>query len=305
LGRRHFGEAETRPLPALQVPVSSGDDHMKFHTFAAAACALALGSIGVAAAQSETDRLWPTFDVAIGSYQVSADDEIRVEGTIERLGQDVDLSSDFGLPDRKSVFGGNFHWAFADKHSLGFSTYTLKRDQTRSIERVIEIGDTTFPIGASASLEFKQTFIEATYDYWFLRQEQFGLGGSVGLVYLSLDAEASASIQVGSAGQTISDRASASTDLPVPMIGLVTKGSPWPWLVLRAEARYLPSVTIDKYSGEAASYAVGADFYVWGPLAVGAAYRGTYYKADVEDSGWNGSIDVSNSGGELYLRASF
>jgi hypothetical protein len=278
---------------------------MNLRSIFAAACVLALGAARVASAQSETDHLWPTFDVAVGSYQVSADDQIRIEGTIERLGHEVDLGRDFGLPDRKSVFGGAFHWAFADKHSVGVSTYTLKRDQTRSIEGVIEIGDTTFPIGASATLEFQQTTIEATYDYWFLRQEKFGLGGSFGLVYLSLDAEARASIQVGSAGQSIEDSSSASTDLPVPMIGLVTKGSPWPWLVLHAGARYLPSVTIDQYSGEAASYLIGADFYVWGPLAVGVAYSGTYYKADVDDSNWNGSIDVSNSGAQVYLRAGF
>jgi hypothetical protein len=243
--------------------------------------------------------------VAVGSYQISSSDEIRVEGTIERIGREIDLDREFGLPDRKSVLGGSFKWAFADKHSLGLATYSLKREASRSINREVEIGDTVFPVGASASLEFKQTFIEATYDYWFLRQDNFGLGASFGLVYLSLDAKASASIQIGSGGQSISDRASASTDLPVPMIGMVVKGSPLPWLVLHAGARYLPSVTIDKYSGEAASYAIGADFYVWGPLAVGAAYSGTFYKADVDDSNWNGSIDIANDGAHVFLRASF
>ena len=91
-------------------------------------------------------------------------------------------------------------------------------------------------------------------------------------------------------------RESASTDLPVPMIGVVAKGSPWPWLVLHGGLRYLPSVTIDQYSGDAASYAVGADFYVWGPLAIGAAYTGTYFNAEIDDSNWNGSVDLANDG---------
>ena len=278
---------------------------MKIRTLVATTWILALGFAGAASAQTETNHLWPTFAVAVGSYQVSSSDEIRIEGTIDRLGQEVDLGQEFGLGDRESVFGGNFQWAFADKHSLGLATYALKRDASRSIERDIEIGDVVFPVGASASIEFKQTFIEATYDYWFLRRENFGVGASFGLVYLSLDAKAQASYRFGNSGQTTTVQESASTDLPVPMIGMVAKGSPWPWLVLHGGLRYLPSVTVDKYSGEAASYAVGADFYVWGPLAIGAAYSGTIYKADVDDSGWNGSVDLAYEGAEIYLRAGF
>lgn len=271
----------------------------------AATSFLALGFAGAVAAQTENNRLWPTIDVAVGSYQVDSSDEIRVNGSIERLGREIDLGRDFGLPDRKSVFGGGFNWAFADKHSVGLSTYSIKRDASRSINRDIEIGGVVFPVGASASVDFKSTTIEATYDYWFVRHEKVGFGGSFGLVYLSLDAKAEASYRFGSSGQTTTRRESASTDLPVPMIGVVAKGSPWPWLVLRGGVRYLPSVTVDQYSGEAASYSVGADFYVWGPMAIGVAYSGTYYKADIDDSSWHGSIDLANEGTQVYLRASF
>lgn len=278
---------------------------MKMRTLVAATSLLALGLAGAASAQTETNHLWPTFDVAVGSYQVSSSDKIEVNGSIERFGRQIDLDEEFGLGDRASVFGGGFQWAFADRHSIGLNTYTIKRDASRSINRDIELGGIVFPVGADASVEFKQTTIEATYDYWFVRHENFGFGGSFGLVYLSLDAKAEASYRFGNSGQTTTVRESASTDLPVPMIGVVVKGSPWPWLVLHGGLRYLPSVTVDQYSGEAASYAIGADFYVWGPLAIGAAYTGTYYKADIDDSSWNGSIDVANDGFQLYLRAGF
>ena len=278
---------------------------MKMRTLVTVICVLALGFAGVASAQTEKNHLWPTFDVSIGSYQIGSSDKIRVDGSIERLGREINLGQDFGLPDRKSVLGGSFNWAFADKHSIGLSTWGLKRDIRRSITRDVELGGVTFPVGASASVEFKQTFIEATYDYWFVRHENLGFGGSFGLVYLSLDAKAQATYTFGNTGQTTTVRESASTGLPVPMIGAVVKGSPWPWLVLHGALRYLPSVTIDKYSGEAASYSIGADFYVYGPLAIGAAYTGTYYKADIDDSSWHGSIDIANDGGMLYLRAGF
>lgn len=278
---------------------------MKLCRFAAAFSVLALACAGSVAAQSETSRLWPTFSIAAGSYQLSSDDKLQVEGSIERLGRDINLSQDFGLPERKSLLAGNFEWNFADRHSVGVSTYSLKRSASRSIDRDIEIGGIEFPIGADASLEFKETTIEATYEYWFVRKEKLGFGGSFGLVYLSLDATAEASYRFGNSGQLTAVTESASTDLPVPMVGFVVKGSPRDWLVLRAGLRYLPSVTVDKWSGKAASYGVGADFYVYGPIAIGVAYTGTLYQADVDDSSWSGSVDLAKEGANLYLRASF
>jgi hypothetical protein len=278
---------------------------MNMHKPLATIFLLTVGVAGAASAQTPTNHLWPTFSATAGSYQVSSTDRIEVNGAIERLGREVNLGADFGLPERKSVFGGRFEWAFAEKHSIGLSTFTLKRDASRSINRDIEIGGIVFPIGATASVDFKSTLIEANYDYWFVRQDKLGFGASVGLVYLSLDAKTEASYRFGNSGQTTTVRESASTDLPVPMIGVVAKGSPWHWLVLHGGVRYLPSVTVDKYSGEAGSYSVGADFYVWGPLAIGAAYSGTVFKADIDDSGWNGSIDLALEGAQVYLRATF
>ena len=222
---------------------------MKMRTLVAASCLLALGFAGVASAQTRTNHLWPTFDVAVGSYQVSSSDKIQVDGSIERLGREINLNQDFGLPDRKSVFGGSFS---------GPSPRSTRSDSTPMRSSAAPAAPSTrhrdrrhnFPVGASASVDFKQTTIEATYDYWFVRHEKLGFGGSFGLVYLSLDAKAEASYRFGNQGQTTTARESASTDLPVPMIGVVVKGSPWPWLVLHGGIRYLPSVTVDQYSGE-------------------------------------------------------
>ena len=278
---------------------------MKIRTLAAATC-----SSPSASPAPPRRRARPTTSGRPSTWRSAATRSRRAtrSGSTARssvLGREIDLDRDFGLGDRGSVLGGSFDWAFAEKHSIGLSTYAIKRDASRSIDRSIDIGGVTFPIGADASIEFKQSTIEATYDYWFVRHENLGFGGSFGLVYLSLDAKAEASYRFGNSGQTFTVRESASTDLPVPMIGVVAKGSPWPWLVLHGGLRYLPSVTVDQYSGEAASYAIGADFYVWGPLAIGAAYTGTYYKADIDDSNWNGSVDIANDGFNLYLRASF
>ena len=68
---------------------------MKIRTLVTAALALALGFAAVASAQTETNHLWPTFDVAVGSYQVTSSDKIRVvEVTRARI---VDAQNNFKL----------------------------------------------------------------------------------------------------------------------------------------------------------------------------------------------------------------
>lgn len=266
---------------------------------------LVLAAGGSAPAAAETDYLWPRFAIDAGAYEISTTDEVRIDGELGLGGQAIDLSADIGLPDSETLLSAKLDWAFADHHSLEFAYYSLDRSGSRSTSREIEIGGIRFPVGASASIDFKNTSLEAAYTYWFMRRDSFGLGGTLGLVYLSLDAEASATFQFGGGGGTLSEQASANTDLPVPMIGVAVKGRPWERLVLYGRARFLPSVTVGEYSGEAGSFSVGANFYVWGPLALGASYDGAYYNADVDKSSWSGSVDLAVEGWRLYLRAAF
>jgi len=267
---------------------------------------LALAAAGTSpAAAEETNHLWPRFAIDAGAYQISTTDKIRVQGTVDVLGREIDLSEDIGLPDTETLLSAKLDWAFAERHSIEIGYWSLERSGSRSIRRDIEIGDYVFPVGAEAELEFDTTTIGAAYTYWFLRRETLGVGGTFGLVYLGLDTRASASVELGGQGGSVSRDASASTDLPVPMIGLAVKGSPWHRLVLYGKASILPSVTVGDYSGAAGVYSFGADFYVWGPLALGASFDGSYYDADVENRDWNGSVDLASNGFRFYLRAAF
>ena len=259
----------------------------------------------LAQAQSDTDYLWPTFAVTAGGFRVTTDDEIRIDGTIGQDNASFDLSADLGLPEAETVFAAGFDWGVAEKHSLGVRYFALKREGSRSLSRDIQIGDTIFPVGATVSGRVDEDTIEADYTYWFVRKEKFGFGGSLGLVYLAVDAEASATFQLGGGGISVTRRNSADTELPVPMIGLAVKGSPLNRLVLRAHAMVLPSVTIGDVSGSAATYSVGAEYYLVGPLALGASYDGVFYDVDVDSSHWDGSVNLSSEGFRAYLRVAF
>lgn len=258
------------------------------------------------AAHAEGNHLWPRFAVSAGAYEVSSDNEIRLDGTLDAVaGGGIDFARDFGLPDSESVLALELDWAFANRHSVDIAYGTVQRGGSRSLSRQIEIGGIVFPIAASASADFDTTTIEAAYTYWFVRKDGLGVGGSFGLVDLAVDTELSASAQLAGSGGTVSKRVTASTDLPVPMIGIEVKGSPLHRLVLYGNGRFLPSVTVGDYDGRAGVYSVGGEFYLVGPVALGLSWDGSYYEADVDKSGWHGSLDLVSDGVRAYLRLGF
>jgi hypothetical protein len=265
----------------------------------------ALVLAGSLPAGAETDYLWPRFSLAGGSYLASTESTIRVDASTTVAGTEIELERELGLSDDPSLASFGLDWGFAERHSLGFRYYAYDRDGSRSIGRVFTIDDVTFPVGARLDATFDLTSIEAVYDYWFVRRDAFGFAGSFGLVYLSLDASMTGTAVFGPSGATETRQVSADTDLPVPMIGLAVKGSPWKRLVLYADGRYLPTVEIEDIDGEAASYSVGADLYLLGPFAIGVSYDGTFYKVDLDRTSWRGSVDLTTEGWNGYVRLSF
>jgi hypothetical protein len=271
----------------------------------AASAALILGLLGTDALGAQTGTLWPRFAISAGAFDSSTQDEIGIEGEIGAAGDAVDVAAKIGLPKSKTALSAELDWAFADRHSLELRYYSLERQGSRRLIDEVEIGGRVFPIGADGTVSLTTTSLEAGYTYWFVRRERFGFGGTIGLVELSVDAAASATAAIPGTSVTVTESASAATDLPVPMIGLAVKGQPWHRVVLYARGRFLPAVEFGRYDGEAGSFSVGTNVYLTRWFALGASYDGTYYRADVDDPEWRGSVDLETQGFRLYLRAAF
>lgn len=269
------------------------------------ALAFALVLAGALPACAETDYLWPKFSLTGGSYWVDTEATVRIDASTEAAGTEVQLEGELGLPESTSLASFGLDWGFADRHSLSFRYYSYDREGSRTISRNVTVGDVTFPVGARLDVASDTTSIEAIYNYWFVRHDNLGLGGSFGLVYLSFDATATGTAVFGPSGATETRQASGNTDLPVPMIGLAFKANPWHRLVFHADGRYLPTVQIGDIEGEAASYSLGADLYVAGPFALGASYDGHFYKVDLDQPEWRGSADLTTEGWQGYVRLSF
>jgi hypothetical protein len=276
---------------------------MSRRTIVTVVCAAGLVVAGPVVAQE--NHLWPSLSLSAGAYEITTDDKISIGASTNLAGTEIDLDADLGLGDSDTLATFGLDWGFAAKHSLAFRYYSWDRGGAREIGRVLQIGDVEFPIGARLDANFDLTTIEAVYSYWFMRRDDLGVGASLGLVYLGLEASATGTARFGP-GQTVETRSvSEETEVPVPMIGLSVKGSPTGRLVLYGEARYLPEFQIGDIQGEAAEYSIGAEYYLFGPVALGLNYGGTVYQVDLEGEDWRGSVDLTSDGLRAYLRASF
>jgi hypothetical protein len=255
-------------------------------------------------AHAQNSMLWPTWSFDVGAYDLTTDQKMRIDGHTNRTGTDIDWSKEL-VPDSQTIFTLDGQWSFADRHTVGLRYQENKEEGTRSLSRQITIGDTVYPIGARVDASSKVTEIDANYTYWWVKHEAYGFGPSFGLIWLQLDVHASATVQAGNAGQTVSRSASANTDVPVPMLGVEVKGTPVRRLILFADGRWLPSVTIGDYTGEASTYSLGARYFIWGPLALGLSYDATAYRVDLDKSSWKGTMRLNEDGWRLFLHAAF
>jgi hypothetical protein len=271
---------------------------------------LSLCAVSVLAVQSrqasaqQRDILWPTFGLDLGAYQLTTDQKMRVDGTGNRPGTEVDWSREL-LPDSETLWTVDGEWLFADRHSVSLRYQHSSRDASRSISRQISIGDTVFPVGARVSAETSVTTYDSAYTYWWVKNSSFGLGPSLGLIYAQFEAKASASVQAGGTGQAVERSRSVSTDLPVPMVGFAMKGTPIDRLVLYGEGLYLPSVTIGDYTGQASTYGVGAEYFLYGPWALGLSYDATAYSVKLDKNDWQGKLRMNSDGWRLFVHAGF
>jgi hypothetical protein len=270
---------------------------------AAAIFALALGLPfgGTAVAQDSDYRLFDRWSFVVGGYFESSDTDLRIDGTTARLGSAIDFEGELGLDSSDSLFRARVEFLPGTRHQFNFGYYALDRDASRVLSRDVEFGGQVFPISAEVSAFADLEVIEGSYTYWFLRKERYGFGGSLGLVYLGIDA--GLAVTAGSVGAGVED--SESTDLPVPVLGLAYKVGLLEQLSLHAYADFLPSVDVGDAEGSLTNVTAALEYRPFEHAGFGASYNLLDIDVDVDKGGFRGAVDYSIEGYQLYLRFGF
>jgi hypothetical protein len=256
------------------------------------ACVLALLA---GAATAHADVINDKFDVSLGIFLLDTSTHLRVDGT-DRLGTSINLEHDLGFSSKNS-FRFDGYWRFATRHKIRLEYFENSRSASHTIDREIDIGDTTFPVDTSLYAQFKTVTIEGAYEYAFLRSDKYELAGSLGIhdMYFKLNASA--------VGNTINTSASAKADVngPLPVIGLHWLWQFTPEWNLDVLAEFF-GLKVNPYDGTLQNYNVSVAWVPSKHWGAGLGWNEFIFHAGVDGNSFNGNLSWRYGGLRAFVK---
>lgn len=243
------------------------------------------------------------WQLALGTFINASELEIRLDGQAGDQGTTVDWGDTFGDED-VSRFRFDGLWRFSGKHRLRMLYTDYSRGRTETLQEDIEWGGETLPVNASATAEFGFEIIELAYEYAFLRSDNYEVAAGIGLHYTTFDASITATVTSPGGGGSTTLGGPASVDAPLPVIGAHGIWRVGGDFYLDAHAQFF-ALSIDEYDGSIMNYRAAL---IWQPMkAFGLGVGYDYFKIDVDVDAdrFNGSMDWTYSGPQVFVNFTF
>jgi hypothetical protein len=217
----------------------------------------------------------------------------------------IDLS---GLsPNHKFTFHGEGSWNFAGRSFLDFGAASIATNKTASISQNIDFGGVIYTAGAQVTADSLARTFYAGYRYGFIKNPDFQLGLSLGLSYITLREQLSASAGVTLPGGTPvggTVTKEAEINLPVPILGLEAEAKIVDGVSLGARVRAM-GATISPYSGNVIDATAHADWYIIPNFGVGAGYQWSRFDVKKTQDTKTLSFKFHYDGPRVYAIVSF
>jgi hypothetical protein len=243
---------------------------------------IACGALGVAHADDERNPLESKFTFEAGYFFLSTDMRVRVDGeTTEEVGSDVNFDDTFGIGDFDR-FRAEGTWRIAPRHLIHAMYFQNNRTATRSLEREVNFQDEVYPVGATVHASSDLTIAQLSYEYAFVRKPTWELAGSAGLHYvdISLGLDATISAQGNQASRQA--RGDASTQAPLPVLGLRGLWRLGDNFYATAQVQYF-YIELDPYSGSLIDLKATIVWQASDHVGVGIGYNDFGFRFDITD----------------------
>ena len=213
-----------------------------------------------------------------------------------RPGDEVEVESVLGVPDRDTTLQADLIMRFAFYHRLELSYFDFGRRSTTVLDRDLTIGDEVFLAGTEVDTSQDTRTLQFVYGYSLWRDAQKELGVSAGLHYTSSELMMFA--------EETSQRVRVETDVPLPTIGAfagVTLANRWS---VQGEARAF-ALEFDRYEGTMGFFAVRLERDFGRYFAAGIGFN--YYSSRLEskDASLRGVYRATRYGPLFYIAAQF
>jgi hypothetical protein len=213
---------------------------------------------------------------------------------VNNLGLNVNAEELLNLDSSLTVLrlGALYRPGKSRRNQIDVSWGAYHRDGNAVLDREIEIGDETLPVGADVETVFNFDIIRGTYSYAILQDSRMriaiGLGMYVVPVSFSLDSETAG-------GRTSVE--GADTTLPLPVLALRSEFLLVKKLYLNAnvDAMYLE---ISDFKGSILDATVGLEYRPWKHVGFGVAFNALSVNVEgqTDDSDYPGATFVGDIG---------
>jgi hypothetical protein len=251
---------------------------------------------------AQDNGLFPRFSV-IGAH-APADFETNARVDPELAGGEgtlLNFENDLGLDDRRTLRRYAVQWRPFARHELAATYFSAPRRGVEQINRNITFRNEVYPVDALVTTQFDFDYASLTYTYWARRGRRDGLGISLGIAHLALDA----AVTYARPGTTVTVTQTAETEAPIALGGLQGRYAFTDRIHGEASVATLPRVTIEDYTGRALVANARLEYRPVRWIGVGAAYQYFNLDIDVAQPTLTGSLDMTIRGPEAYLRLAF
>jgi hypothetical protein len=269
---------------------------------------IAAAGLGATQASAQDALGAMTFDnsrfyAKAGVFFAKVDSTLRLDGTGGNIGTDLDLETDLGLPTSKALPFGLVGWRFSENWRAEFEYFSLARETTKTLDRTVTIGDTTYPVNASLRSGLSTDIFRLAVGYSFARGANYEIGGNLGVHMSNFGVFAEGNGSVGtSVGAFRSERKEQL--VPLPTLGLYANYQINETLGLAARANYF-QLRIADYKGQLTDVSVGATARINRSFGLGADFRYVDYRLTAYANDFTGRINYNFYGPFLYAFVNF
>jgi hypothetical protein len=251
---------------------------------------------------AQDSALFPRFSVIGAQSAASFETDARIDPEVTGgQGTLVSFERDLGLEDSRTLRRVEAQWRPFARHELAAAWFSAPRRGIEQIDRDIVFRDEVYPVTALVSTQFDLDYASATYTYWARRGPRDGVGISLGVAHLALDAALTAERP----GTSVTVTQTAETEAPILLGGLQGRVAFTDRLLGEASVATLPRVTIEDYTGRAVVANARLEYRPLRWIGIGASYQYFNLDVDVAQTSLTGSLDMTIRGPEAYLRLAF
>ena len=261
------------------------------------ATGLITGSVSAAEEESVAVAFPDSWMIRLGTYIVDgADTQFSVSSDVLGLGTVIDYSRDLGGDSRDTIPRIDAYYRFNPRHRIDFTSFSVDRKGSRTLDINITIGDTTYNASDTLNSEIKYTLYKLGYAYSFYHSPRVELSITAGLNITTYDLKFA---------NTTGSAESAGVTAPLPMFGLRMGYAITPkWSVQYVAESFFIDID-DTFRGALINYELNTEYRLFKHFAIGAGLARIGSNLEINDDDWTGRVSDSYRGytifGTLYF----